>query len=112
MAAGNSKLEKALSAPSPRQGVDCLPISVEHSSRDLIPIYNVILLLEIAGRPLWWIVLLLIPIVNFVVAILVSLDIAKQFGKGAGFGVGLAFLAPIFYPILGFGDARFQGAAS
>ena len=29
-------------------------------------------------------------------------------GKGAGFGLGLAFFAPIFYAILGFGSARYQ----
>jgi len=77
----------------------------------IIPIYNIILLLEIAGRPLWWIVLFLIPLVNFIAAIIVSMDVAKNFGKGAGFGLGLAFLGFIFYPILGFGDAKYQGAA-
>ncbi len=77
----------------------------------IIPIYNVIVLLEIAGKPLWWIILYLIPCVNIVVAILVAIDVAKSFGKGAGFGLGLAFLPFIFYPILGFGDAKYQGAA-
>lgn len=76
----------------------------------LVPIYNIVLMLEIAGRPLWWIVLLLIPLVNLVVAILVSLDIAEKFGKSKGFGVGLAILGPVFYPILGFGEARFQAS--
>ncbi len=74
----------------------------------IIPIYNVILLLEIAGRPIWWIILLLIPVVNLVVAIIVAIDVARNFGKGTGFGLGLAFLGFIFYPILGFGDARYQ----
>ena len=74
----------------------------------IVPIYNNILQLEIAGRPIWWILLLLIPVVNFVVAIIVSIDIARNFGKGPGFGLGLAFLGFIFYPILGFGSARYQ----
>ena len=74
----------------------------------LIPIYNMIVLLEIAGKELWWIVLLLIPVVNIVVAILVAIAVAERFGKGAGFGLGLTFLPMIFYPILGFGDARYQ----
>ena len=74
----------------------------------IIPIYNVVLLLEIAGRPIWWIILFLIPFVNFVVAIVVAIDVAKNFGKGVGFGLGLAFLGFIFYPILGFGSARYQ----
>ncbi len=74
----------------------------------IIPIYNVVLLLEIAGRPIWWILLLLIPFVNFIVAIIVGIDVARNFGKGVGFGLGLAILGFIFYPILGFGDARYQ----
>jgi hypothetical protein len=73
----------------------------------IIPFYNLIVLLDIAGRPWWWLILYLIPFVNLVIAIVVSIDVAKNFGKGAGFGVGLAFLSFIFYPILGFGDARY-----
>jgi hypothetical protein len=74
----------------------------------LIPIYNLYLLTQIAGRPGWWLILMLIPLVNFVIAIILSLDIAKNFGKGAGFGIGLALLGVVFYPILGFGDATYQ----
>ena len=74
----------------------------------LIPIYNVIVLLKIAGKPAWWIVLMLIPFVNLVVAIIVAVAVARNFGRGAGFGLGLAFLAPVFYPILAWGDARYQ----
>ena len=76
----------------------------------LIPIYNMILLLDIAGRPAWWVVLMFIPLVNFIVLILVSIDGAKKFGKGTGFGIGLLLLGAIFYPILGFGSAQYQGA--
>jgi hypothetical protein len=75
----------------------------------IIPIYNVYLLCRIAGRPGWWVILLLIPIVNIVITIIVSLEVARAFGKGAGFGIGLMLLPIIFYPILGFGDAQYQG---
>ncbi len=78
----------------------------------IVPIYNVIVMLEIAGRPLWWIVLFFIPLVNLVIAIILGIDIAKSFGKGAGFGIGLALLGFIFYPILGFGDAAYKGPAA
>jgi len=78
----------------------------------IIPIYNGIVLLEIAGKPLWWIILFFIPCVNIIIAILVAMDVAKNFGKGAGFGLGLAFLPFIFYPILGFSDARYQPVAA
>ena len=74
----------------------------------IIPIYNVIVILRIAGKPWWWIFLMLIPVVNFVITIIVAIDVAKNFGKGVGFGIGLALLPFIFYPILGFGDARFR----
>lgn len=75
----------------------------------IIPIYNIIVMLEIVGRPIWWLVLMLIPFVNFVIAILIALDMAKAFGKGTGFGLGLVFLGFIFYPILGFGSAQYVG---
>jgi uncharacterized membrane protein YhaH (DUF805 family) len=78
----------------------------------LIPIVNIYQLLKIAGRPGWWLILLIIPLVNLIISILVSMDIAKSFGKGAGFGLGLAFLGPIFYPILGFGSATYNGPAA
>lgn len=78
----------------------------------IVPIYNMIVLLEIVGRPLWWIVLLLVPFVNVVIALLLLLDVAKSFGKSAGFGLGLFFLGPIFWPILGFGSATYRGPAA
>jgi hypothetical protein len=78
----------------------------------IIPIYNIIVLLEIAGRPIWWVLLYLIPCINIVISILVALDVAKNFGKGAGFGIGLALLPFIFFPILGFSDARYQPSAA
>jgi uncharacterized membrane protein YoaK (UPF0700 family) len=77
----------------------------------IIPIYNVFVLLKIAGKPAWWIILFLIPVVSFVIFILVGIEVAKKFGKSAGFGVGLALLGFIFFPMLGFGDATFQGGA-
>ncbi len=76
----------------------------------LVPIYNLILLLGMAGKPTWWIVLFLIPLVSLVAAVLVSIEIAKKFGQGTGYGLGLAFLPMLFYPMLGFGSAQYQGA--
>jgi len=76
----------------------------------LIPFYNLYILLKIAGKPAWWMILFFIPLVNIVMAILLYIEVAKVFGKGAGFGLGLAFLGFIFFPILGFGDAQYQGS--
>ena len=78
----------------------------------IVPIYNTIVVLQIIGRPLWWIVLCLIPFVNFVIMILVMIDLAKSFGQSAGFGIGLLFLGIIFFPILGFGSSRYVGPAA
>ena len=77
----------------------------------IIPIYNVYIWCKIVGRPGWWVILLLIPFVNFIIAIILSIDLAKSFGKGVGFGFGLALLGFIFWPILGFGSAQYQGPA-
>jgi hypothetical protein len=74
----------------------------------IVPIYNVIVMLEIVGKPMWWILLLLIPLVNIVIAIMLAIEMAKSFGKGTGFGIGLALLPFIFYPILAFGAATYQ----
>ncbi len=78
----------------------------------IIPIYNIIVLLQIAGKPTWWFILLLIPIVNLIIAILMYLALAEKFGKGGGFAMGLVFLGIIFFPILGFGSAQYQGAVA
>jgi hypothetical protein len=77
----------------------------------IVPIYSAIVLLKIAGKPAWWFILFLIPVVNFVIGILVAIALAQRFGKSTGYGLGLAFLPIIFYPMLGFGDAQFQGGA-
>jgi hypothetical protein len=78
----------------------------------IVPIYNTIVQLEIVGRPIWWIILLLIPFVNIVVAIILMFDLAKSFGKGTGFGLLLLFLPFIAFPMLAFGDAKYVGPAS
>lgn len=78
----------------------------------IVPFYNMYILCKIAGRPGWWIILLLIPIVSLIVLAVISVDIAKSFGKGVGFGIGLWLLGMIFYPILAFGSAEYQGPAA
>ncbi len=75
----------------------------------IIPIYNYIVLLEIAGKPLWWIVWLFIPGANLVVAIWVTNMISKSFGYDEAFTVGLLLLPIIFYPLLAFGDSVYRG---
>ena len=73
----------------------------------IIPIYNTFVMLRIIGKPWWWFIGLLIPLVNFVVAILICVELAKVFGKGIGFAIGVILLPFIFLPILAFGSATY-----
>lgn len=77
----------------------------------IIPFYNVYVFTQIAGKPAWWLVLFLVPLVNVVAAILVFVAIAEKFGKSSGYGVGMALLGFIFVPMLGFGDAQYNASA-
>lgn len=75
----------------------------------LVPIYNLVVLLQIVRRPIWWLALLLVPLVNFVVPLVLMYDLARVFGKGIGFTVGLILLPPVFLALLGFGEAPYLG---
>ena len=70
-----------------------------------IPIYNMYVLLRIAGKPGWWLILFFVPFVNLVISILTYVGLAQAFGKGVGFTVGLILLPGIFFPILAFGSS-------
>lgn len=85
----------------------------------IVPIYNLIVLLQVIGRPVWWILLYLlaaIPFVGFIVALVVQIivanDLAKSFGKSTGYTVLLVLLPIIGYPMLAWGKATYQGPAA
>ncbi len=78
----------------------------------IIPIYNSYIMCKIAGRPGWWVILLLIPYLNLIFWIILMVDLAKSFGKSIAFAVGMILLSFIFIPILGFGDAEYQGPSA
>jgi len=75
----------------------------------IIPIYNLYVMCKVAGRPGWWLLLMLIPFVNLIILIILNVDISKRFGKGVGFAIGMIVLPFILWPILGFGSAQYQG---
>ena len=75
----------------------------------LVPVYGAVVFQRILGRPAWWVVLMLIPVVNLVIAIVECFDLAKVFGKGAGYALGLIFLGPLFVALLAFGPATYVG---
>ena len=75
----------------------------------IVPVYNAYVVLKIAGRPGWWILLCIIPFVNVVIAIIAIHELSKSFGHGGGFTLGLLCLPMVFYPLLAFGSDRYIG---
>lgn len=75
----------------------------------IIPILNLYVLIKLAGREGWWLILFFIPCVSFIIMAIISIDVAKTFGKSEGYGIGLWLLGFIFYPMLGFSDATYSG---
>ena len=80
----------------------------------IIPVFNFIVLMRIAGKPWWWIFGIFLgiipvvgPILAFILMIIIMHGISTNFGKGVGFTVGLVLLNVIFFPILAFGKAEF-----
>ena len=78
----------------------------------IIPIYNIIVLLEISNKELWWIILFFIPCVNVIAAFIVYIEFAKAYGFGAGMGIGIVLVPFICLPIIGFGKCKYVGAAA
>lgn len=73
----------------------------------IVPFYNFYIMAKISGTKNWW--LIFIPFANIYIAIVIYIALAKSFGKGTGFGIGLLLLGFIFFPMLGFGDATYIG---
>jgi hypothetical protein len=95
----------------------CMGKVFEKAGRPLwtgfVPIYNYLIWIEIVGRPQWWIILYLIPFVNVIIQIVLSIDLAKSFGKDVLYGVAIAFLSPIMLPIMAFSnDVQYTGPSA
>ncbi|WP_115864124.1 DUF5684 domain-containing protein [Halorussus litoreus] len=76
----------------------------------LIPIYNLYVMLKIGGNPWWYLLLMMVPLVNLYALGKMYIDLARAFGKGIGYGLGLWILPFVFFPLLGFSDAQYRGA--
>ncbi|MEL6676506.1 MAG: DUF5684 domain-containing protein [Bacteroidota bacterium] len=72
----------------------------------LIPFVNLYYLAKVAGMEGGWGFAMMIPGVNLIFWLVINLAIARRFGESDGFGLGMSLLPYIFWPILGFGDAR------
>ncbi len=77
----------------------------------IVPVYNQIVMLQVAGRPVWWVLLMMfVPVFQVWVAIVAAIDFAKSYGKSTGFGVLVALLPFIGLPVLAFSkDANYVG---
>lgn len=68
----------------------------------IIPIYNIIVLLQIVDLPLWYLLLLIIPFANIYAVFKIYIELAHKFGKSTGFGVATVFFSVVCFPILAF----------
>lgn len=75
----------------------------------LIPFYNMYVLMQIAGKPGWWMFLLFIPLVGVAIMLFAMLSLAKKFGRSELFGIGLLLLPMVFFPLLAFGGSEYEG---
>lgn len=78
----------------------------------IIPIYNIYVMIKIVGKPSIWLLWCLLPCVNIIFSIWLTNLISKSYGKEEGFTIGLLLLPFIFWPILGFGNARYVGPSA
>ncbi len=86
----------------------------------IIPIYNIYIMLEIAGLQWWWLLILLfaylIPVIGLLIAaaagFYIILKFVQSYGKDVGFAIGAFLLGFIFLPILAFSkDTQYIGPA-
>jgi hypothetical protein len=64
--------------------------------------------MRLGGKPGWWAIWLFVPFLNFVIYTIVTLEVAKNFGKGVAYMLGLLLFPPLFYAILGLGSAQYN----
>lgn len=82
----------------------------ESGIKSVVPFYNVYVLMKISGKPGWWFILLCVPVVGLAIQLLAMLSLAEKFGRSAAFAVGMIFLPMFFFPMLAFGESRYEAA--
>ena len=78
----------------------------------LIPVINALVVMRIAGRPLWWVFLLLVPLLGIAVWAVLCLDVAESFGHGLPYTIGLVFVPFVFCVLLWLGPQPYEGPAA
>lgn len=77
--------------------------------KSLIPFYREYCFCKIVMGSGWLFLLNLVPCVNLIFHIILSINTAKAYSKGIGFGILTIFFAPIMYMILGFSVTKYVG---
>lgn len=75
----------------------------------IVPIYNIIILLEIVKKPVWWVILFFIPCANIVAMVLVALEFVKVFGKPSWHAALMILVGIVYLPYIAFSDAKYVG---
>lgn len=76
----------------------------------LIPFYNVYLFVKIADLPIFFVPILLIPMMNIFIFWYISFRIGDRFGKNIVFNLGMCLIPFVFYPILAFSNSLYKAA--
>lgn len=77
--------------------------------KSIIPIYNLYIEYKITWGTGWLFLLMFVPVVGAIMYVMTAYRLAKVFGKGILFALGLILFPYLFQLILGFGNARYQG---
>jgi len=71
-----------------------------------VPIYSDVVWIKLIGKPIWWVVMTLIPILRTLIKVSMDIELAKAYGKQSFGAQAQAVLIPfIFYPRIGFDEA-------
>lgn len=75
----------------------------------IVPIFNTYIMLKISDNPGWFLLLMVIPVINLYPLAKMYSGMARAFGKGIGWAIGLWILPFVFFPLLAFSSASYTG---
>lgn len=79
----------------------------------IVPFYNYIVMLEIAGKPIWWFAMFFVPFADIVFAIMTLFAFVKAYGRSDGFAVLSIFFPFVTYPMMAFSaSTQYVGVAT
>jgi hypothetical protein len=78
--------------------------------KSIVPLYNMYCLFKITWGNGWIFLSMIVPVLDLVIWIMTMYRLAKAFNKGIGFCLGLIFFGVVFYPILAFGNSKYDAS--